>query len=164
MKCYFDPPDGDEPSDWPDLDDDDSGAGTTSLSPALLARHGARVLDPTAVPTAEGWPAPRQTVYRTRTLLMPPHLQHNPFLPALNAVLSRAGMRLEPVTGHGKDDDDGRLAGIPVTAVLTEAPSHADGQPPVVDAWTAARGGQPRRGGQAQGRVVRPHRRHPDRT
>ena len=63
MKCYFVPPDDHEPSDLPDLDEDDGGSGITWLSPALLARHGARVLDPSTVPSAEGWPPPRPTVY-----------------------------------------------------------------------------------------------------
>ena len=68
MRCYFV-----RPEDRPvDPRDDDSSYALPSLSPDLLARHGARVLDPVAVPVADGWPVPQPTVYRTRTFLSRP--------------------------------------------------------------------------------------------
>src|SRR5215470_12858432 len=111
MKCYFVTP-NDEP---PDPSEDDTGPGIESLPPALLARHGARVLDPTAVPLADHWPVPRPTVYRARTLLIPPRLQQAPFITAINDEL---------------------LSVLPVTAVLRQVASNGRG-PIVVDAWTA---------------------------
>ena len=103
MKCYFVPPDDHELSDLSDPDeDDDAGSGITPLSPALLARHGARVLDPSTAPSAEGWPRPRPAVYRTRKLLVPPRFQRAPYLGAINAALARAGMRLVPVARRAR--------------------------------------------------------------
>jgi hypothetical protein len=50
---------------------DPGGPGVESIPAALLARHGAKVLDPATAVVPEGWTAPRSTVYRTRTLLIP---------------------------------------------------------------------------------------------
>ena len=74
------------------------GMGLT-LPSALLARHGARVLDPTAVPVPDGWPAPRSTVYRARTLLVPPTLQQEP----------PRTTRRQPVSGPGGSSFGGWL-------------------------------------------------------
>src|SRR5262249_7506097 len=122
MKCYFVSPSEGERSD---PSDDASGAGLAFLSRALLARQGARVLDPSAVPVANGWPLPRTTVYRTRTLLLPARLQREPFITAINSVLARVGMSLVPVTPQVRGGDD-VIAMIPMTAVLVSAAS--DGQ------------------------------------
>jgi hypothetical protein len=131
MQCYFVPPGADEP---PGQGDDTGDPGVTSLSPALLARHGARVLDPAAVPVADPAAALRPTAYRTRTLLVPRRLQRDPFLAEINNVLARVGMRLTATAGDDSRDD--LLGGFPVTAVLERADE--DALPPVtVDAWTA---------------------------
>src|ERR1700684_801273 len=68
MEFYFVPPGNRAP------DRDDHGSGLGTLPQALLDRHGARVLHPSSAPVADGWPAPRSTVYRARTLLVPPTL------------------------------------------------------------------------------------------
>ena len=68
MEFYFVPPGNRAP------DHDHEGSGLGTLPQALLDRHGARVLHPSSAPVADGWPAPRSTVYRARTLLVPPTL------------------------------------------------------------------------------------------
>ena len=93
MEFYFVPPDERAPD--PDHDDDGHGRGT--LPQALLDRHGARVLHPSSAPVAAGWPVPRRTVYRARTLLVPPKLLLKDPLDHLNDVLERVGMQLVPV-------------------------------------------------------------------
>jgi len=106
MEFYFVPP-GKRA-----LDRDDEGSGLGTLPQALLDRHGARVLHPSSAPVADGWPAPRSTVYRARTLLVPPTLLREQPLRQLNDVLERVGMRLVPVTvpreapDHPQADDD----------------------------------------------------------
>ena len=68
------------------------GPGHEHLPQALLDRHGARVLHPSSVPVADGWPRPRSTVYRARTLLVPLALQRQGFLGPIAPVLERVGM------------------------------------------------------------------------
>src|ERR1700761_8297793 len=114
MKCYFVSPDEGDPSYRPDTADRESGPGITSLPATLLARHGARVLDPSTVPTAAGWPPPRPTVYRARTLLLPPPLHQEPYRTSINDVLARAGMSLATGTppDHGDDPAPDAVVGV----------------------------------------------------
>ena len=70
---------------------DRDGPGHERLPQALLDRHGARVLHPVSVPVADGWPRPRSTVYRARTLLVPQTLQHDGFLGPLRPCSSGSG-------------------------------------------------------------------------
>ncbi|HTU75992.1 MAG TPA: S8 family serine peptidase [Trebonia sp.] len=104
--------------------------------PDILARHGARVLDPDDVPVAGGWPAPQSTVYRARTLLLPPDLAAEASLTALNEVLARAGMRLvpRPADGHVPGSVAAR---VPRAAVLVPVESDGVSSPGAVDAWRA---------------------------
>src|SRR5580698_8187954 len=134
MECYFVSPDDADPSDH----DDDSGLGVATLPLGLLARHGARVLNPSAVPVANGWPAPMTTVYRTRTLLVPPRLQQDQPLGSINDLLAtRVGMRLVPLRPDYRAIGPGPIPAVtPVTMVLVSEPR--PGQIPLpVDAWTA---------------------------
>src|ERR1700722_6543761 len=129
MKYRFVPPGRSFP------DRDGSGDGLASLPRALLDRHGARVLHPSSVPVADGWPAPRSTVYRARTLLVPQSLQRGTFLDQVQAVLERVGMRLVPVPAPEAVAGDPELADVPMIAGLKPI---RDGRPPVVvDAWIA---------------------------
>jgi hypothetical protein len=129
MKYRFDPPGKTFP------DHDGSGPGLEHLPQALLDRHGARVLHPSSVPVAEGWPTPRSTVYRARTLLVPQNLHNQDFLAQVTLVLERVGMVLEPVAAPREVTEDQDLADVPTIAVLTPI---RDGRAPVVvDAWVA---------------------------
>lgn len=123
--------------------DTDSAPGLAALPGSLLLRHGAVVLDPATAVSIPGWPAPRSTVYRARTLLVPDHLLHGPQNEMINDVLAQVGMRLvaPPI-----EDDAGRTGPaaeirrqLPRPVVLTPlAPSDSAIAPPVViDAWVA---------------------------
>jgi Subtilase family len=120
-------------------DTDGSAPGVGILSPALLARHGGRVLDPVQAAAIPGWPVPRTTAYRARTLLIPADLlEQGGFVDAINAVLRRIGIQLiPPPPGRGQEPDG--LRRLPRVAVLAPALSR-DGTPPlpvVIDAWVA---------------------------
>jgi Subtilase family len=120
--------------------DDDSAPGLTSLPAALLQRHGARALDPATAASVPGFPAPRPTVYRARTLLIPDELiDTDPVTGAL------AGVKMKLVrTGQFSDLENGdrkkygevidELRRLPRPAVLAPAD---DNVPVVVDAWVA---------------------------
>lgn len=135
QKCFYDPRDnGDDPA----APDNGSGSRVWRLPAEMLDRHGACELNPDAVPAANGWPAPASTVYRKRTLLLPPDLHEDSALNALNEVLGQAGMRListSPVPEIAAND---MLADLPRSAVLV--PATPNGQAPSgqnVDAWRA---------------------------
>jgi hypothetical protein len=121
--------------------DEDTGAGLTSLPAALLRRHGARVLDPEKAAAVHGFPAPRSTVYRARTLLVPANLlQDAPKVGGINDVLKDVGMTLTPprpeTPPRVRDPELARkLAELPRVATLAPARSHPI--PAVVDAWVA---------------------------
>jgi hypothetical protein len=122
-----------------DRDNDGSAPGVAIMSPALLARHGGRVLDPAQAAAIPGWPVPQSTAYRARTLLIPADLlQQKVFVDASNAVLGRLGIQLiPPPPARGKEPD--ALRRLPRVAVLAPARTH-DGIPPlpvVIDAWVA---------------------------
>src|SRR5580704_13948185 len=121
--------------------DDDTAPGLTSLPTALLRRHGARVLDPEKAVAVHGFPSPRSTVYRARTLLVPGGLlQHAPKVRAINEILDDVGMTLIPARPEAPprvDDPEltRKLAQLPRVATL--APARDNLVPAVVDAWAA---------------------------
>ena len=119
---------------------DDSGTGLISLPAEVLRRHGARVLNPDTAVSVPGFPPPRSTVYRARTLLVPLNLHHGPTMATFNQVLAGVGMKLQPGpaghdTGHGNQDVARRMATVPRPAVLAAAAE--SGGPVLVDAWVA---------------------------
>jgi hypothetical protein len=121
-------------------DDSDSAPGLISLPPALLQRHGAKLLDPERAAAVHGYPPPRPTVYRARTLLVPGDLQMPAPVRAINTILARVGITLIPSrpsrdTDRGQTDIDEVLARLPRPAALV--PAKDAGVPAVVDAWVA---------------------------
>jgi len=107
-------------------DDSDSAPGLIGLPPALLQRHGAKLLDPERAVAVHGYPPPRPTVYRARTLLVPGDLQEPAAVRAINAILARVGITLIP-SAPGRDTDreqtdiDEALARLPRPAALVPA-------------------------------------------
>src|SRR6266851_4070213 len=81
--------------------DDDSAPGLDGLPTALLQRHSARVLHPADAAAVPGWPAPRSTVYRARTLMVPGDLLQEPTFAVMNRALARVGMRMIPPEPDG---------------------------------------------------------------
>jgi hypothetical protein len=119
---------------------EDTGDGLIRLPAEVLHRHGARVLDPDTAVSVPGFPPPRSTVYRSRSLLVPGNLQRADKLATFNQVLSGVGMKLRagPAgydAGHGNSDIARRMAAVPRPAVLTAAGN--SGTPVTVDAWVA---------------------------
>jgi subtilisin family serine protease len=147
MKWFFEPhPEGDGAERD---DDDDSAPGLLDLPAALLERHGARVLDPGRAGVVDGYPVPRRTVYRARTLLVPDDLlRDEDFIADVNQVLRHAGVRLVPPE-EGRDPDldteldPGRgdqqvfeaLRQLPRPAALVPLAGYR--RPVEIDAWTA---------------------------
>jgi hypothetical protein len=118
---------------------DDSAPGLIGLPPDLLQRHGARVLDPGTAAAVDGFPPPRSTFYRARTLLIPGRLaQEQPTVfSAFNDVLGQIGMRLIAADqGKGsRRQAAGVLPRLPRPAIL--APALRYRTPVVIDAWVA---------------------------
>jgi hypothetical protein len=96
------------------------GAEPLYAAPAILQRHAARVLAPDADDDDAQWPAPMPTVYRARTLLLPPDLHDEESLVKINEVLGDVGMSLVPAPAA---PDPAAEAGIAVArpAVLQHA-------------------------------------------
>jgi hypothetical protein len=118
----------------------DTGDGLIRLPAEVLQRHGARMLDPDTAVSVPGFPPPRSTVYRSRSLLVPGNLQHTDQLATYNQVLSGVGMKLQPGpaghdAGYGNADVARRMAALPRPMVLTAAEN--SGMPVTVDAWVA---------------------------
>jgi hypothetical protein len=125
--------------------------GVGSVPASLLARHGARVLDPATAAVIAGQRPLRPTVYRAATLLVPGSMHAEPGLAAINRALAPVGMQLtapgrphRPAqTPDGQAPDgrapDGGLGDLPRVAML--APAGAEhgraAVPVVVDAWVA---------------------------
>lgn len=143
MKWYFQPRPGGDGAERDD--DDDSAPGLLGLPMALLERHGARALDPGHAAVVDGYPRPRPTVYRTRTLLVPDDLlRDDNFIATVNEVLRHAGTRLvPPEEGRDADLDTDRgdqrvfeaLRRLPRPAVLV--PLEGYRRPVRIDAWEA---------------------------
>jgi hypothetical protein len=119
---------------------EDPGDGLINLPAEVLQRHGAQTLDPGTAVSVPGFPPPRSTVYRSRSLLIPANLLGADKLATFNQVLSRVGMklRLGPAgydTGHGSSHVARRMAAIPRPVALIAA--EHDGIPATVDAWVA---------------------------
>jgi subtilisin family serine protease len=137
VKWFFQPrPDGDGVRH----DEDDSATGLIGFPAELLQRHGAVVLDPGKAAAVFGYPTPRSTVYRARTLLIPGgQLQDLPFVSVLNEVLRSVSMTLIPPEPDEDMAGDGdvmeTLRQLPRPAVLV--PGEGDTAPVVVDAWLA---------------------------
>jgi hypothetical protein len=117
---------------------DDAAPGLINLPPAMLLRHGARVLDPGAAVAVDGFPPPQSTVYRAKTLLVPGNLHGQEPIRALNKILDRIGVNLvSPVPGRGKNRGQGHridvLPELARPAVLV--PVKGSDTPVVVDAW-----------------------------
>ena len=150
MRWYFEP----RPEQGTD-DDEEASQGLASFPASLLQRHGAAVLDPQRAAVVYGWPPPgqggpepdsaapapgtpepRSTVYRTRTLLIPPDLLGGPANGAISEVLGEIGLELG---GPAVEDTANLRPGLPVTVVLTpHAPvDDTPARPVVVDAWHA---------------------------
>jgi hypothetical protein len=148
VNWYFEPHRDD---DGTTHDEDDSAPGLIGLPAEVLQRHGAVVLHPGKAAAVHGYPPPRSTVYRARSLLIPDYLlQDRAFITAVNTVLNRAGMSLVPPDpdrdipdsdqdGDQDRDQDGDIADLlrqlPRPAALVPAEGHAT--PVVVDAWVA---------------------------
>jgi len=138
MKWFFEPRRDDDRSG---RDEDDSASGLISLPAPLLQRHGARMLDPGSAVAVRGYPTPRSTVYRTRTLLVPGDLlRDRAFIGAVNRVLDRVGMNLVPIgpdqgTGDGHGDILAEVRRLPRPAVLV--PAEGATIPAEIDAWKA---------------------------
>ena len=140
MKWFFEPrrDNNGAERDQARHDHADSTPGLINLPAAVLQRHGARVLDPGTAVAVRGYPTPRSTVYRARTLLVPGDLlADRGFIAAVNRVLERAGMNLVPVESD-RDTSDRRgdaLRRLPRPAVLV--PAEGNILPVEVDAWRA---------------------------
>jgi subtilisin family serine protease len=140
VKCFIQPRRDNGKHEQPEADTAD---GLAALPEPLLIRHGAVVLDPAAVVSIPGWPAPRSTVYRARTLLVPDDLVHGRLSEVINEVLAQVGMRL--VARPLPEDVDREGFGarlrqrLPRPALLTPlAPKDGAITPPtVIDAWVA---------------------------
>ena len=151
------PPDGDGParhSGGRGATDDGSTTGLINFPPALLLRHGARVLNPAEAATAvPGSVPPRSTVYRARSLLVPGTLLRDDNSRAVNAVLAGVGMKLavpaqgvEPQPGEdGGDSKPGnervarilRVLSRPVALTVADNTDDTTSRPVVIDAWVA---------------------------
>jgi hypothetical protein len=138
VEWYFDPHRDD---DGPRHDQDDSAPGLIGLPTTVLQRHGALTLDPGQAAAVRGYPPPRSTVYRVRSLLVPDYLlQDEAFITAANRILERVGMNLvAPGPDLDMAEGDGEvievLRQLPRPAVLV--PAEGEDRPVVVDAWVA---------------------------
>ena len=136
VKCFIEPRRDNGKNEQPDAD---SAPGLAALPESLLLRHGAQVLNPATAVSIPGRPAPRSTVYRARTLLMPANFFQGPQADLINSVLARVGMRLVAPEPAKETDRKGIRQQLPRPAVLTAlaARKGAVAPPAVVDAWVA---------------------------
>src|SRR5215472_3629475 len=140
VKCFIQPRRDNGKHEQPEAETAD---GLAALPEPLLLRHGAVVLDPATAVAIPGWPAPRSTVYRARTLLVPDDLVHGRLSDVINEVLAQVGMRL--VARRLPEDVDREGFGarlrqrLPRPSLLTPlAPQDGAIPPPtVIDAWVA---------------------------
>jgi subtilisin family serine protease len=136
MKCFIQPRRANGESEQPEAD---TAPGLAALPDSLLLRHGALVLNPATAVSIPGWPAPRSTVYRARTLLVPGQALEGPRVDVINRVLAQVGMRLVAPERPEQADREKTRPQLPRPAVLTAlAPSNgAVAAPAVIDAWVA---------------------------
>src|SRR3984885_11535590 len=111
MQWYFQPLDH---RDQADSNAQDAAHGPDRMPAAVLARHGARVLQSDDAQDLYGdsdLPAPPPTVYRARTLLVPGDLMH--LREAINHALAPVGLRVVApgLTGGPAPQDDGARSG-----------------------------------------------------
>lgn len=155
MQWYFQPLDH---RDQADSHAEDAAHGPDRMPAAVLARHGARVLQPDDAQDLyadSDLPAPPPTVYRARTLLVPGDLMH--LREAINQALAPVGLRVVApgLTGGPAAQDDGARSGgaqsggaqggqdqetassLPQTVVL--APVDGQAHPVAADASDALR-------------------------
>ena len=130
MKWFFTPAENDSSP----RRDNDQAPGLIGLPPALLHRHGARVLDPGKAALLSGDEPPRPTVYRARTLLVPDFvLRDEDVRRTITGVL--AGIGIDLIAPEPDRNDRFDLPQLPRTAVLAPRLNHPT--PVVVDAWVA---------------------------
>ena len=130
MKWFFTPAERDPSSHR----DDGQAPGLIDLPPALLHRHGARVLDPGKAALLSGDQPPQPTVYRARTLLVPDFvLRDQDIRQTITDVLRDIGIDLITLDEGRSDEFD--LPQLPRTVVLAPLLNHPT--PVVVDAWVA---------------------------
>jgi Subtilase family len=139
---------------WPD--DADAAQGQIILPTAVLHRHGAVTLEPGRAAIIPGQREPNPTVYRVRTLMVPPDLLEGVALGTLNEVLAQVGMRLvrpeldergewglRTLLDEARSRSPGGIADaavevlerLPEVAVLV--PAREAARPVVIDAWVA---------------------------
>jgi Subtilase family len=112
---------------------DDDRSAVPELPQHLLERHGARVLNPAnALVAGDPFPAPRSTVYRAGSMLMPVDVFREN-INAFNQVLSdgKTGMKLLPP----KDNAYDRYGRFPRSVALRAAEDTE--KPAQVDSWLA---------------------------
>src|ERR1700734_863597 len=139
MQWYFQPLDH---RDQADSNAEDAAHGPDRMPAAVLARHGARVLQSDDAQDLYGdsdLPAPPPTVYRARTLLVPGDLMH--LREAINHALAPVGLRVVApgLTGgpaQGGQDQE-TASSLPQTLVL--APVDGQDHPVAADASDALR-------------------------
>jgi hypothetical protein len=144
MKCYIEPRRGSGTKGQESEGDSDTSPGLAGLPESVLLRHGALVLNPGAAASIPGWRAPRPTVYRARTLMVPGDLLAGPSLETINRVLARVGLKLVPPPPRPEQIGATGTSGptwlrVPRPAVLAPAdPAEGgSGLPVVIDAWIA---------------------------
>jgi len=140
MKWFFTPPAERNESGQ---QDDNHAPGLLDLPDELLQRHGAMVLDPGKAALLSGDEAPRHTVYRANTLLIPGDvLEMQDFADKAGGILAEIGLQLttpggqrSPVPGRNDRQVFALLRRLPRTVVLAPLPDFP--KPVVVDAWYA---------------------------
>jgi subtilisin family serine protease len=136
MQWYFQPL---AHPDQADGNEENTSHGPVRMPAAVLAQHGARVLEPDDAAdlySGSDLPAPLSTVYRARTLLVPGDLMQQS--DAINHALAPVGLR---VAAPGPSDDgapdQGTASRLPQTVVL--APADGPDRPAAADASDALR-------------------------
>jgi Subtilase family len=121
--------------------DDGAAPGLDAVPAAILQRHGARVLSPPDAAAVAGWPAPRSTVYRARTLLAPASVLAGEPLREINDILGQAGLSLVvPAPARAAAPAAVAAGAGPLRSAVLVPAAAQDGHPPrpvVVDAWVA---------------------------
>lgn len=133
MKCFIQPRRDNGEDDQPD---GDAAAGLAALPESLLLRHGALALNPATAVSVPGWAAPRSTVYRARTLLVPGEALGGAQHDGINTVLARAGMRLVAPFPSVEANPRPQLS-RPALLIPQARTNGATASSAVIDAWVA---------------------------